>query len=122
MAAVSAKAAFSEMMEEAGLNPAERNYLQAKGITTARHLERIAVDENNFLQVVVNPFLQGVSVATVEHKADRDVEVAKTCLLVCLDLAKESRNPPPAAAAAGGELRQRPRRRERRQLPPRRQP
>ena len=102
MAAAAAKAAFQEILEESNLNNAERNYLTAKGITTARHLERCATDEQEFIQTVVNPYLAGVTVGTEEHKADRDVEVAKTCFLVCLDLAKESRHPQPAAAAAAG--------------------
>ena len=102
MAAAAAKAAFQEMLEESGLNDAERNYLKAKGITTARHLERSASDEHEYIQALVNPYLQGTTVATEEHKADRDVEVAKTCFLVCLDLVKESRQPQPAAAAAAG--------------------
>ena len=98
--AAAAKAAFQEMLEESGLNDAERDYLKAKGITTARHLERSAADENDFIQSVVTPYLQGVSVDAVEHKADRDVAVAQTCFLVCRDLAKEARMPQPVAAPA----------------------
>ena len=77
MAASTARAAFGIIMEEAGLN----EYLTIKGISTSRHLERIGIDENHFVQTFVDPYLQGVTIGGTEFKADRDVVVARTCLL-----------------------------------------
>ena len=88
--AAAAKAASEELLEESGLNNAERDYTKEKGIYTARHLERSAADEQNFIESVVKPFLQKALEDAVEHKEDLDAAVAQTYFLECLDSALDT--------------------------------
>ena len=69
----------------------ELEYLQKKGIVSARHLARAASDDLEFAARVIQPFVDGVDIDGTLHKVSRCADGSRTCFLVAYDLSLEKK-------------------------------
>ena len=59
---------FDQLLNDSGLTAAAQAYLKARGIAQIGILANIADSKATLTDKVIQPFIDGVVIATVEHK------------------------------------------------------
>ena len=87
-------------MNIAALTEEEKLFITAKGLVSSRHFKRSFVNEADVIRDLVEPFVNGVTIANIDYQSSRP-GLSKACMLVLFDLVQEAHAPvqaPPSFA------------------------